>query len=71
MKPRCEILFEHSIKSDHTRDSYLRGMKKFMRFVGVENFEQLLQSDQKAIQEKVEDYVIYLKGKINPKVNVH
>lgn len=66
MKPRCEILFEHSIKSDHTRDSYLRCMKKFMRFVGVENFEQLLQSDQKAIQEKVEDYVIHLKGRISP-----
>ena len=41
-------------------------MKKFKRFAGVNSLDELLYSDQKAIQEKIEDYVIYLKNKINP-----
>ena len=65
-QPRCEMIFEQSIKSEHTRVNYLRCMKKFKRFVGVESLNELLYSDQKAIQEKVEDYVIFLKNKINP-----
>lgn len=56
MKPRCEIVFERSIKSEHTRNAYTRQMKKFMEFVGVNNLEELLQLDHKTIQEKVEDY---------------
>ncbi|MBL7015698.1 MAG: site-specific integrase [Nitrosopumilus sp.] len=65
-KPRCEIIFEQSIRSEATRENYLRCMKKFMQFVGVDNLEELLQGDQKAIQEKVEDYVIHLKGRVSP-----
>ena len=57
-KSRCEIIFEASIKSEHTRINYLRCMKKFKAFVGVEGLDELLHGDQKAIQEKVEDYVI-------------
>ena len=65
-KPRCQIVFEQSIKSDATRKMYLNYMKKFMEFVGVNSMEELLQSDQKNIQEKVEDYVFYIKPKLNP-----
>jgi len=65
-KPRCQKVFEQSIKSDFTRKSYLFCLGKFMEFVGVKNMEELLQSDQKNIQEKVEDFVFHLKPKLNP-----
>jgi len=65
-KPRCEIVFEQSIKSEATKQMYLFYMKKFMHFVEVDNMQQLLEADQKTIQEKVEDYVFYLKPKMNP-----
>jgi len=32
-KPRCEKVFEQSIKSEYTREIYLFNMKKFMKFV--------------------------------------
>ncbi len=66
-KPRCELNFERSCnKSKFTQITYLSCMKKFMRFVEVQRMEELLEADQKLIQEKVEDYVYYLTGKINP-----
>jgi site-specific recombinase XerD len=66
-RPRCEIDFERSCnKSQFTQVTYKSGLKKFMRFCEVEKMEDLLQADQKQIQMKVEDYVYYLTGKINP-----
>jgi len=65
-KSRCEIIFEQSIKSDRTRGNYLFTMRRFKQFVGVDTMDSLLQGDQKVIQEKIEDYVIYLKKRINP-----
>lgn len=63
---RCEWIFEESIKSEETKKTYLRILKKFKKFVGVENTEDLLNADRKMIQEKVEDFVISMKGVINP-----
>jgi site-specific recombinase XerD len=66
-RPRCEIDFERSCnKSEFTLITYKSGLKKFMRFCQVENMEDLLEADQKQIQMKIEDYVYYLTGKINP-----
>ena len=65
-KPRCEKVFEQSIKSEYTRENYQFYLKKFMKFVGVSSMDELLQGGQKNIQEKVEDYVFYLKPKLNP-----
>ena len=65
-KPRCEKVFEQSIRSEYTRKIYQFQMKKFMRFVGVDSMEELLQGDLKSIQEKIEDYIFYLKPKLNP-----
>lgn len=65
-KPRCELIFEQSIKSEHTREGYSRGLKYFMEFIEVKSYDQLLEGDQKSIQEKVEDYTISLKNRISP-----
>ena len=66
MKSRCEIIFEQSIRFEHTRQGYTRCLNHFRKFVGVNTIEDLLQGDSKSIQEKIEDYVISLKGKISP-----
>ncbi len=63
---RTEWIFEQSIKSEETKKAYLRILKKYKKFVGVENTEDLLNADRKMIQEKVEDFVISMKGSINP-----
>jgi site-specific recombinase XerD len=66
-RPRCEIVFERSCnRSIHTQVVYQNSLKKFMNFCEVEKMSELLEADQKAIQEKVEDYVFYLTGKLNP-----
>jgi len=66
-KPRCEIDFERSCnKSKYTQIVYQNGMKHFMRFCKVEKMSELLEADRKTIQEKIEDYVFYLTGKVSP-----
>jgi len=63
---RCERLFEQSLHTEFTRRDYRLGLKYYREFVGVDTAEELLQGDQMAIQERVEDYLFYLKGKISP-----
>ena len=59
-------IFEHSIRSDQTRDTYKYMLEKFRKWATVNNPDELLQADQKSIQRLIEDYVMYLKGKISP-----
>jgi len=40
-----------------------------MRFMEVSSMEELLKADQKAIQEKVEDYTISYKNKLHNNFN--
>ena len=47
---RCEMIFENSIKSEHTKITYLRSMKKFKCFVGVNSLDELLCGDSQVIQ---------------------
>lgn len=59
-------IFEHSIRSDQTREAYKYMLEKFRKWSKVNNSDELLQADQKSIQTLIEDYVMYLKGKISP-----
>jgi len=65
-KSRCLIIFEESIKSEQTKKNYLLMLNKFRKWANVDEFDDLLKADQKSIQRLLEDYVISLKGKINP-----
>jgi integrase len=66
-KSRCELMFERSCnKSPFTQRSYLSCIRKFMTFARVSKMEELLEGDQKSIQELVEDFVLSLDGTINP-----
>ncbi len=66
-RPRCEIVFERSCsRSKFTQTTYQNNMKHFMCFCKVEKISELLEADRKIIQEKIEDYVFYLTGKVSP-----
>jgi len=65
-KSRVEWIYEQSIRSESTRATYLRVLKKYMKFVGVSNAGELLEADRKTIQERIEDFVISQKGTLNP-----
>lgn len=64
--PRSLKLFLHSLKSDYTKKVYLRNLEYFMRFCRVKDFDVLLDIEPKSLQMKIEDYMIYLKGKVSP-----
>jgi len=65
-KPRCLLIFEESIKSQETKKNYSFSLEKFRKWVKVESYDDLLQADEKSIQRLLEDYIIFLKGKISP-----
>lgn len=65
-KQRCLIIFEQSIRSEQTRHNYLLHLEQFRVFAKADAIESLLQWSPKEIQEKIEDYVISLKGVLNP-----
>jgi len=59
-------IFLHCLKSDYTKKVYLRNLEYFMRFCRVKDFDVLLDIEPKSLQMKIEDYMIYLKGKVSP-----
>jgi integrase len=57
--------FIDTIKSDKTRKQYKRCLVKFMRFASITEVDNLLvlAGDPKALQQKIIDYVSYLKAR--------
>src|ERR1051326_8258382 len=57
--------FVDTIKSDKTRKQYKRCLIKFMRFASITELDNLLvlAGDPKALQQKIIDYVSYLKSR--------
>jgi len=41
-------------------------LAKFRKWSKMTDYNDLLQADQKSIQRLIEDYVMYLRGKISP-----
>lgn len=63
---RSQLVFEGAIQTEATRKAYLYQLKKFREWTKIKDFDSLLQGPQKDIQEKLEDYVMYLKRKVSP-----
>jgi len=55
------LIFENSIKSPHTRKTYLYHLKKFLEFFHIKDYDSLARIETAKMQIMVEDYVIYLK----------
>ena len=49
-KPRCLIIFEESIKSTETKKAYFYALEKFRKWTNLENYDDLLEVDEKSIQ---------------------
>ncbi len=65
-KQRSLRLFEQILKSDLTKKVYLQSLNYFREYCKVKDFDSLLDIPPKKLQMLIEDYVIYLKGKISP-----
>lgn len=64
-KPRCLIVFEQSIRSEATLRIYNAYLSRFLKWVGVD-YQSLLLLPREKLQQLVEDYLIYLKRRLNP-----
>jgi integrase len=59
--------FVDTIKSDQTREQYKRCLVRFMRYCSITDIDNLLvlSQDSKTIQQKIIDYIGYLKRERN------
>lgn len=63
---RSMILFEESIKSEHTKNLYIINLRRFMQFINIESTHQLSILSSTKLQQMLEDYLIELRHTINP-----
>ncbi|MGI9565446.1 MAG: hypothetical protein ACR2LL_00335 [Nitrosopumilus sp.] len=63
---RCVRIFLESLKSDVTKKNYLRGMKYFKDFSGIEKYSDILKMEQQKLTELIEDYIIHRKKTNSP-----
>jgi len=62
---RCFEIFLQAI-APTTQKQYKIKLDKFLEWNGLTDYDDLLKADEKSIQRKLEDYLIYLKGKYSP-----
>ena len=67
---RCLLLFEESLKSEHTKKQYRKHLDQFLEFTKLKDYESILQLEPKMIQELLEDYLFYLKKTVKNSNNV-
>src|SRR5438445_8751908 len=63
---RSFMKFENAIKSERTREGYVYNLNRFLQWSKIKESDGLVQLKDSYLQEIVEDYVIYLKGKLSP-----
>ncbi|MCH8833468.1 MAG: site-specific integrase [Thaumarchaeota archaeon] len=66
MQQRSILIFEQSIKSPTTRLNYKSNLERFLKFAKIRDYDALLSMSEDDLQELVENYVIDLKGRVNP-----
>ena len=59
MQQRSLILFHSAIKSEKTRESYMRYLNQFRDFFIIKSFDKLLEIESKKLQEMLEDFILY------------
>lgn len=66
IKPRCMALFESACKSKTTFKVYHYNLKRFMVYCHVSRFEDLLKIEPRTLNEKIEDWLLHLRDRVNP-----
>lgn len=59
-------LFFASVKSERTKENYLKGLERFRKFDGFESYDEFVELPTKKIQEKVEDYLMHMRENDHP-----
>ncbi len=59
MQQRSLILFHSAIKSEKTRESYMRYLNQFRDFFIIKSCDKLLEIEPKKLQEMLEDFILY------------
>jgi len=57
-------LFENSVKSKHSFSTYMDKLDRFMKFVGIESYDELSRADN--LQVKLEDWIMSIKNQVSP-----
>src|SRR2546428_1342245 len=63
---RSLLIFEAACRSEYTKRTYKFYLNKFLEFVMIKDHDKLLTLKTGALQEKLEDYVLYLKNRVSP-----
>jgi len=63
---RSLLLFEESIKTKATLQTYTQHIRWFLKFAKIKNYDGLLKVPTEQMQMILEDYVMHLKKTINP-----
>ena len=67
LQSRSYSLFLSAIKSEHTKEIYVYHLERFLTWnKDCKDYDDLLKADEKSIQRKLEDYVMYLKLNFSP-----
>jgi len=61
---RSILLLKNSVKSEHSFKTYVDKLRRFMKFVGVNSYDELSRRDN--LQEALEDWIIKIKQQISP-----
>jgi len=61
MQQRSILMFENSIKSEHTRKTYIYHLNKFMKYFEIDDYDSLAAIGSERMQIMMEDYVMDLK----------
>ena len=63
---RSLLIFEAACRSEYTKRTYKFYLNKFLEFAKIKDHDKLLTLKTGALQEKLEDYVLYLKNRVSP-----
>src|SRR5437667_122395 len=63
---RSLLIFEAACRSEYTKRTYKFYLNRFLEFVKVKDHDNLLRLKTDALQEMIEDYVLYLKNSVSP-----
>ncbi len=59
-------MFQNSLKSEKSFETYYKNLNLFRRFIRVDDFDSITRVEQSKLQVYLEDYIMSLKGKISP-----
>ena len=54
--------FIYSLKSEVTKEKYLKNLKYYMKILGIKTLRELVNKPQKIIESDIKEYLVYLRN---------